>query len=246
MKIGITIMFYLFIFSFESFSQDTIGKKINKDKFQCSIKAGGCYKSFWGNKYIAPTPNLAFDTTLTHQFDGFKKIPTHSFNVGILFSYKIYNNWHIASGLFYFVRRDVYESNPDTVNKYHTSVYVPISGITRYDYFSENIELPLLVLYKYKKINFLAGVHLPIVTFLRTTYTYADNLSPQYATWGTSQKVINTVETSLTVFPTFQISYDLKIKNLSLNPFLGIDFGVKKSFYLQGGIILPLIKQNNN
>ncbi len=44
---------------------------------------------------------------------------------------------------------------------------------------------------------------------------------------------------------TFQVMYDYQIKNYAVNPFLGVDFGTKKSLYLKAGVLIPINIRKN-
>lgn len=237
----------LFFFQCISFGQDTI-KKSTEKKYQISFKAGGYYENFWGNKYIQPTPYSPNDVLQAHMYDGFTKIPTYGYQGGFLIIHKIIKkHWYLSTGLMFCNRKNILECKLDT--------NINPCGIIKFNYTYSNIELPVMLSYKANKINFFIGFHLPVFSFYKANYTY---LSTQY--WGTSQKTIDGSVVPLFAIPsqitsssnpkitydmplilaTFQISYNLKITNISFSPFLGIDTGTKKSFYLQCGIILPL------
>lgn len=245
MKAKSVIVLYLIIFHVASFAQDAADTKTGENRFQISVKIGSYYKGFWGNKYIAPTAIIPGEEDLAHQFDGFEKKSGYGFDAGTLLSYRIHKNLQVISGLLYCTRRNIYVSNPDTVYKYHTLVNIPIANITQYDYFSGNIELPIILSYAWRRFNFSAGVRIPLLSFRRTTYTYMVNSYPYYSAWGTSQKVFSSIETSSMIYPSFQFSYDFNLRRISLSPFLSFELGREKSFYLQGGVIIPLLKQNN-
>ena len=249
----IFIILCLFFLNGISFCQDTIKPKGEK-KYKISIKAGGYYKYYFGKRYIDSTPRNPYDDFSLHQYERFTKMPASSFIGGVLFTYKIYKNLSITSGLMYFVRRNIFESKYDTVIKYNAIPnfysYNDIHNVVKYDYSHTNIELSFFVQYKLGKFNLSGGVHLPLWTYYKAKYTYLVS-SSQYPYFSnsapTSQKTFTNTESPFLsmYFPAFQISYDLRIKNIALNPFLGIDIGAEKSFYLQGGIIIPLLKQNN-
>lgn len=251
------IIIFLFFYSFLSYSQDTIIKKDAGKKFQIAIKASGSYKFFVGDRYIKPTPNnfnanTYYDDFLIHQFDGFTKIPTYGFQSGLLLGYQLHKNFQLSLGLLYVLRKEVFKSDRDTVIKYHSifnysssSYYNLINNVIKYDYTSRNIELPIMITYNWKKINFYAGAHVSIFTINKAVYTYLlyAYKYPYNFCDCTTQKTFTSYDIlPLKIFPSFQMSYDLRIKNISLNPFLGIDIGTKKSYFLQGGLILPLRK----
>jgi len=251
----ILIILCLFCFNNISICQDNI-KESKEKKFQIAVMAGGSYKNILGKRYIEPTPMNLNDGFLLHQFDGFTKMPTYGFQFGFLITYEIFKHWHFTSGLLYSMRRDIYESKYDTVIKYHAllynasnSYYNLINNVFKYDYSYNNIELPLMLQFKISKLSFYGGIHLSLMSFYKAKYNYLrysfnnNYVPPSLFFLGpdfTSQKTIEYIKIPLVIYPTFQASYDLKVKKLTLSPFLGIDLGTKKSLYLQGGIIFSL------
>jgi hypothetical protein len=138
-------------------------------------------------------------------------------------------------GLVYYLRKDVYKGDYDTVMKHHTPT--SIHNIIKYDYSLHNIEIPVLFSYKLKKFNLSLGVNLALLTFDRARYSYIPDPNINN---GVDSKTLTGMEFPKKIFPTALVSYDLKIRNLAFSPFLGIEFGSKNAFYLQGGIIFPL------
>jgi hypothetical protein len=231
------IIFFLFLFHFTSFSQDTLRNEVFKKKHPFSIRTGVSYKNFFGKKYIEIEPDYLYPRDESTHYDGFTKIPTIGFQAGILWTCTIYRNLHFSLGLFYYLRKDVYEGNTDTVMKYHTPS--SIHKIIKYDYSFHNIELPVLLSYKLKKFNLSIGVNLALLNFDKARYSYIPDTNINN---GVDSKTLTSIELPLKVFPTFQISYDLKINDFLISPFLGIEIGSKNAYYIQGGIIVPLVK----
>lgn len=228
------------------FGQDTI-KVDEEKKCELAIKAGGYYKYFLGKRYIDPAPYDPFNfyDFPSHQYEGFTKMPAFNFTGGVSLTCKIYKNCYLTSGLTYFIRRDIYESSFDTVVKYNVSPYPSkyndIHNAIKYDYSHTNIELSLLARYKIGKWNLSGGVNFPVWSYYKASYTYL--VPPFSSTAPTAQKTFTEVTTPFpsVFFPALQASYDLRIKKVPLSPFIGIDFGKMKSFYLQGGVIIPLL-----
>lgn len=218
------------------FGQDPI-KPNYGNKYELSIKAGGYYKDFLSKRYIDSTNDIPANKS---QYQGFSKVPGCNFFGGISFANRIYKNLYLTSGLMYILRREVLEGNYDSVVKYSASPYpyqyYSIRNVIKYDYLHTNIELSLFMQYKIGKLNLSAGGSFPVWSNSKSSYTYL-------STAPTSQKTFREVETPFpsVFFPALQASYDLRIRKLPLSPFIGIDFGKMKSFYLQGGIIIPLL-----
>lgn len=228
----IILIFFLIALHLLSYSQDTIKENVTQNKSQLLVKLGGSYKSFIGNKYIERQKNVNNNYQL-HQYEGFTKVPTFGYQAGVVWSYKLSKTFHMALGLSYYLRKETYQGNRDTVLKYHTPT--SIHDILKYEYSYNDIELPILFSLNFKKINFYLGVYIPLVTFYKAVYTYIPN-----STDDITSKTITSIELSKNIFPTFQISYNLKIKKYLFNPFLGIDFDFKENIYYQGGIIVPI------
>jgi len=231
------LLFHLFLLSFVSYSQDTIKKNTDYPKFQISVQAGGFYKNFFDNGYIEPSTYEPGDSFEDHQYERFTKIPTGGFKTGLLINLKFAKQWYFSSGLLFCYRKDVFENNIDSVTKYHSSLVRNIHSTVKYDYTYNNFELPVMVLFKWKRLNFYAGAYVPVLCFKKAAYTYVINKYPQNPPWITSEKTIKSTEIPLKIYPALQISYAFKIKKSSIEPYLGIDFAEKKSFYIQGGII---------
>lgn len=248
----ICIIIFLSCINFISFCQDTIGKGIGK-RNQIAIMAGGYYKYFWGKRYIEPTLQNTNTNFTVRQYERFTKTPTYGFLCGVLFTYRLHKNWYFISGLLYFNRKDVYKSNFDSVVTYNAVAnnysFNNIHNVVKYEYSYNNIELPFKVQYKKGKFNLCGGINLPILSFDNATYTYLVSSSQYpyfYDDEPTSQKTIKHIEIPLMIFPTLQVIYNVRIKNILICPFLGIDIGTKKSFYTQVGIILPLKNIHKN
>lgn len=234
---AIYVLICLFLFHQMAFGQDSIRRNTEK-KTQFSLLVGGYYKFFLGKRYIDPTPSNSGEKFQDHQYDRFTQYPAWGYKVGFLLSYKIKKRWYLITGLVFCNRKIIYENNQDTVIKYGNSSSIrDIDNLIKYEYSYNNIELPFILSYKIKRLNLYAGVYIPALTFYNATYTYVINQYPQDPSWGTSQKTIKCVEIPLMIFPTLQISYNFKIKRLLFSPYLGIDFGSKKSVYFQSGII---------
>lgn len=235
-----TIYIFLIIkfLSLQVFAQNTMQKSF------FSIQAGACYKTFLGSKYIEPTQYNYGDEFTEHQYERFKKTPTFGFNAGILFTYRFNNQCGITSGLLYFLRKDIFENNQDTVIKYgNGSSMRDIHNVLKYNYSYNNLELPLLFQYSVKKITLYIGCYFALITYKKATYTYVVNRYPSNPQWITSDKTISGFEKLFKLFPTFQVSYEIAIENIKLNPYLAFCYDIKnkKDFYTQIGINMPLV-----
>jgi hypothetical protein len=135
------------------------------------------------------------------------------------------------------LRKDVYKGDYDTVMKHHT--HTSIHNIIRYDYSLHNLEVPVLFSYSIKKVTLSIGVNLALLTIRRAHYSYIPDTNINN---GVDSKTLTGLEFPKKIFPTFLISYETRIKDFSLSPFLGMEFGSKNSYFIQGGIIVPLLK----
>jgi len=242
------IILCLFMLSFAAYCQDTIKKNTDYPKFQISVQAAGFYKYFFNNRYIEPTTYKTGDKFEDHQYERFTKIPTGGFKTGLLINIKFANHWYFSSGLLFCFRKDVFENNIDTVTQYYSSPIRNIHSTVKYDYTYNNFELPVMVLFKWKRLNFYAGAYVPVLCFKNATYTYVINQYPASPPYITSKKTIKSIELPLKIYPSFQMSYAFKINKNSIEPYVGLDFGAKRSFYIQGGIIFSVynyLKKSN-
>lgn len=215
---------------------DSLSKKI-----VLSVRAGGYYKLFLGKRYIEPTAYNGSGEFIEHQYDRFTKIPTWGFQTGVMLTYKMKGNWHITSGLEFCNRRIIYKNSTDSVIKYGNSSRIRnIYNVVNYEYNYYNIELSVMISYKYKKIHFSTGVYIPLVTFNNTEYTYVINQFPQDPHWGSAQKCINSIEFKFMIFPSLQVFYDFIVRSFSFSPYFELNFGEKKSIYFRCGVIFPL------
>jgi hypothetical protein len=203
-------------------------------KIAFSIKAGFIYKNYFGNRYIEHPVNNS-NQWKKHQFDGFTKIPSAGFQGGGLMNCRIVKQFYFTTGILFSFRKDIYEGDHDTILKYGrvaSSHY-----IEKYDYSYYNLEIPVLLLYRLKKADIFVGIDLPLLSFRTAKYTYIPE--PDNDLTG---KKVNELELFKTIFPTIQMSYQCEVGKVLFKPFLGIEFGIKKSFSVQGGIIFPVQK----
>lgn len=246
MKRTIHILFCILL-SLNLYGQDS--SPAAKNKIEISIRAGVYYKTFFDTKYIEPKPYNYEDKFTDHQYERFNKTPTVGFSAGMLFTYRFNPHWGISSGLVYFLRKDIFEKNQDTVIKYgNGSSLRDIHNVLEYNYSFNNLEVPLLFQYSAKKISLSTGCYFALLTYKKTTYTYVINQNPSNPQWGTADKAISGFEIPLKLFPTFQMSYEIAFKNVNLNPYLAFYYAInnQNDFYTQLGISLSLDKQNQN
>ena len=246
MKSTIYIL-YCLLLPLKSLGQDS--SHVAANRLQFLIQLGATYKIFLDNKHIETTPYNYGDEFATHQYERFNKVPTFGFSAGLLFTYNFNKRVGIASGLLYFLRKVIFETNQDTVIKYgNGSIMRDIHNVLKFEYSDNNIEIPIMVKYSAKKFTFYAGSYFSLITYKKATYIYVVNQYPSSPQWTTSNKTVYEFEMPLKIFPTFQASYEVQIKNLKINPYLAFYYAIKKNkndFYLQTGVNLPLVKNKN-
>jgi hypothetical protein len=234
------IIYALFclLLSLENSGQDTNHVVAKKMKF--TIQAASCYKTFLGRKYIEPTPYKYGDEFRDHQYERFNKIPAFGFSAGFLFIYDFNKYWGCASGFQYFLRNDIFENNQDTVIKYgNGSSMRDIHNTLKYKYLHNNLELQILFLYKLRRFKVMTGFQMVVMSYRIAKYTYVVYQYSGNPQWAISDKTVSQFEHPLMLLPTIQCSYKIKMKNFTLNPFLGFDFGINnfKSLYIKYGVI---------
>lgn len=241
-------LFYFLLQSVFSFCQDTTFHKEEK-KFLLEISGSGYYKFIFDNQYIKPTAYNYGDDFSKHQYERFNKFPTFGFSAGLLFTHRFGKQCGITTGLMYFLRRDVFENNEDTVIKYgNGSSMRDIHNVLKYDYSFNNIELPLMFQFSAMKFNFHTGFYFALISYKKAEYTYVVNQYSNTPQWITSEKTITGWEMPFKLFPTIQISYEVEIKKIKFSPFLAFYYAVKNQndIYTQLGINFPIIKNNKS
>jgi hypothetical protein len=253
--------------SIHGISQDTLHK--NGNKINLSFITGPCIKGYMGSAYIDPTTSSYEDPYILHQFEGFTKKPSFGFEAGLMVAFRLSPHWSIATGLSYFLRPSVYENSMDTIiNNFESTSYQNINNVVKYQYAWNNLEIPVMVLYNIKNVSIYAGFQFAFFSYRLARYTYVmrDNQGGTGSyTYYTSQKKFGGFETPLRLYPVVQASYDWKIKNFLLKPFISFQFfeinmktfefhvqtlsglhinssgpDVDNCFYLQLGVIIPL------
>ncbi len=235
-KLFITIGIILIIYV--SYGQDSLKYNAQHSKYQFSFLAGGFYKSFLGNKYIKPTTFELGDPFEQHQYERSIKIPAGGFKFGALLDIRMAKHWYFTTGLLFCYRKDIFEYNSDTIKKYNSIGSIRnIYNVLSYNYVYNSLEIPLMILLKFKRINLYAGAFIPILSYKVANYTYIIRQSSYPISYNTSEKTIKTLEVPFKIYPSWLMSYTINLAKHRLEPFIGMDFGPKRSFCLQGGLI---------
>ncbi|MCX6247334.1 MAG: hypothetical protein NTW10_06350 [Bacteroidetes bacterium] len=257
------VLFLLFILPFSSFSQDTIKNPGRKCRF--SFEAGAAYKGFVKPKYISPDSYSPGDTYRDHQFDRFTRIPTFTINAGISMSVRLSKHWTFTTGLIYYLRKDVYRMDIDSVINYYKPMSFPyITGVYKYNYFYNNIEVPFMFGYRFKKLTFSFGFNTSLLSYRKTIYSYVIKAGSYPVSYETTRKTVGGFENAITIYPSIRIGYEEKISGHPVIFYLGIgisefrwtDFYIhfqtypfrieipspetQPCFYLQAGVQIPL------
>jgi hypothetical protein len=224
------------------FGQDSNQAVESKNMF--TAQAGIYYKMFLNKKYIEPVPNINGDDIIVHQYERFTKIPVFGYSIGMLFTHKISKRLGLTSGLIYFMRKDIYENNMDTVIKYgNRSNIRDIHNMLKYEYYYHNLEIPVMLQYSLRKLSFNIGVYISTLTYKIANYTYVINQNNSYSQWTTSKKSFSGIERNVAAIPAVQLSYSgYKINKVQLNPFIAFYYSANKEneLYIQCGLNFPL------
>ena len=221
--------------------QDTV--VISTNRSYISIQAGISYKTFLGDKYIVPAKGEHDDEFEDHQYEGFNKIPTVGFNIGLLFTYPFNNRCGIVSGLSYSLRKDVFERSQDSAIKYGDgSDMRNIHNIYKYEYVFNNLEIPILFQFSQNKYNFYVGSYISLIAYKKANYKYIVDQYPNSIRWATSEKTIFDLEIPLKIFPTLQMSHEIRLSDITLHPYFAIYYAIlnQNDLYFQFGFNLPL------
>ncbi len=225
------------------FGQSTTSS--DAEHLQFNVLAGLHYKTFLDKTYIDPELHQHNDDFAEHQYERFNKVPTFGFRVGFGLDYGLSEHWGLSTGLAYVLRKDVFENNRDTVIRYGSfSAMRNISNVVKYDYVSNDIQIPFLLKYSADGFTFYAGIHLSVFAYKKAAYTYVINQYPIEPNWTTSEKTVSGFEIPLKVFPTLQSGYKVNVGNLEFNPFLAVlyEINAQNDIYIQTGILVPLAK----
>jgi hypothetical protein len=235
------------------FGQDSITPVAKKAHF--SIQIGASYKTFTDKKFVEPIIDFYNHYNVVefydHQYEKYNKIPTFGLNAGFLFAYSFDNHWGIASGIQYAFRNDQYEINRDSVYHFNAeSMRVncrDIHNVLKFDYYFHNLEIPLMIQYSFNKFTFNGGASISLLTYKKATYTYLVLQNPGCNVYWDApgeKKTVNSLESTLLIYPTVQISYEMKFGKLRTNPYFALSCEASKqhSLYLRLGMIFPLGK----
>lgn len=227
---------FVFLIGSNGYGQETSFVRGNAKNIQFNTKIGLTYQGFIGGSYIKrEKDNREPYNPEKDQYDGFTKKATLGFQVGIIADFRIHKNLHLSTGFLFAQRKSIFEGDRDSVLTYGTPT--SIHDIVKYEYQYNNIEFPILFTLKLKKLGLHAGVNLILVSFYKSIYSYIPN---PHTLNDKTEKTLGSIELSNTIYPTLQMSYNLKVKKIAVNPFLGIDIGKNKSLYFQGGIMIPI------
>lgn len=212
-----------------------------------NIQTGIHYKTFLSNKYIQPTPKAYFEDFNTHQYERYTQGSTFGFRLGLRIDYELNERWAVSTGLVYVNRKDVFESDKDTIIKYgKPSSMKNIYNVLKYKYIYYDFQIPLLIGYSKGKIVVQAGANISIFTYRKAKYTYLVNIHqyPEEPLWGNVDKTVFNLDISLKVFPSVQTSYQIKIKTLILNPYLAFYYEInhRDDFFIDAGVVIPLTR----
>lgn len=258
------ILFLAFLISFPSFSQDTI--KNSGKKCQFSFEIGAAYKGFVKSRYIRPGSYKTGNPYMDDQFDRFTRMPAYAIDGGVLLSVRLSSHWNFSTGLMYYLRKDIYRKNIDSVisNNYLMS-FPYITGVFKYNYFYNNIEIPFMFGYKFEKLTFSFGFNTSVLSYRKAIYSYVIKAGSYPLSWETMKKTVKDFDNAITIYPNIRISYEKRISGLSLNFFLGLEISeirwtdfyihfqrysfpridiaspyTQPSFFLQLGVLVPL------
>lgn len=234
-------MSLLFLYS-QSVPPDTttITKKKN---IQWNILFDIHYKNFYGNKYIDPSSSILFwgidvtDEEFIGNYGGYTKSPTFGGKLGVLLEFPINkkHNLFFNGGLTFVRKKDIYQKSKEGIIKTQ-SFNSPLKiDITQYCW-----ELPMSVLWKYKKFHFFFGTQL---SFLSHTSKTKDFLIPTVFQdiYLTDRRYYHsTTELYLILYPFVRTGYEFVKKHYTFRPFIEAQLGelVTESYYLSIGIIL--------
>jgi hypothetical protein len=220
-------LLYIFVWTLltgqNTFSQDSLPSK--GQRWDASVFAGAGFKEYFGSKYIPPTEPSSDDPFQAHIYDGFTKKPSFFFDAGIIFSLRISEHFRLASGISYAFRKTIYERSMDSAkNNFTYTSMENIKNVLEFSYSFNNLEIPLFLEYSFRNATVYAGFRMSLFSYRSAGYSYVmvhDAFNPA---WYTSEKKLREFEMPLKLYPSIQVSYQVRIGKISIHPFLGFDF----------------------
>jgi hypothetical protein len=207
--------------AFPSFSQDTIKHFEKKCRF--SFEAGAAYKDFVKSGYISPDSYKTGNPYMDNRYDRFTRMPAYAIDGGILLSVRLSCHWNFTTGLIYYLRKDIYRRDIDSVIKSNGAQPIPyITGVFKYNSFNHDVEIPIMFGYKFKKFTFSFGFNTSVLCYRKAIYSYVVKVDSYYPSWETTKKTVTQFDYAITIYPTIRISYETKISGHALNVFLGL------------------------
>ncbi len=130
-------------------------------KHNFSFEFGGHYNYIYGPLYIPPRKGGTINTNPIYV--GYTKKPAFAVHFGLSYIYKFNNGICLKSGLLYFNRKYITESNIDSVKKYkpYPTIPYPIKNNSS----SNSIEIPFYIGYSIKKLSLFIGTKINLINF---------------------------------------------------------------------------------
>jgi len=218
MKIFIPI---IFIISQANLFGQQINDTSNFSRFQYGLEIGGHYLYNFDGRYIPA--QIIYPREVFYPYAGYLLSNSLGFQFGVVVNYKLTQRIILKSGLIYYKRKRLLDSDTSILKKYYDN-YLTVS----YDYSLHNFEIPLFLGYTSKHIEFTIGFKIRILSINNTKKR--DAFGNEYAATNESfqRKVI--------FRPDLRFYYLVNIKNFKLKPYVGIDKDFLNTFNFQVGV----------
>lgn len=236
------LIIFVFFISTNAFGKNLIDSLTTKFNYKLSIDIGGHY-------------NINCNQIRERKIGDGSRNPTNSIygdyryhsSAGSALQTGLWLNQHFSkrvilkTGLLYFSRESIIEGNVDTIIKY------ALRNSDRYkkDYVTyHTFEIPLLVGYKLKKINFYSGVKIPVYTIRQDIKIFIS----ETITKSSTKFFVNPLRNANL---TFRFTYELAVKKCLIILYLavdnrilfkGLDYLLKSNYDFQFGVEIPFLK----
>jgi hypothetical protein len=201
------------------------------------------YKDFFGSKYIDPFSPFIFlgmditDKEYVANYGGYTKVPTWGGKLGVLieFSLNKKRSFYFNGGFTFVRRRDVYKISESEIIKNQSFSY-PL----KIDIIQSCMELPLSILWKFRKIQFFFGSQLFFFSHINEVKDYIIPTEFQGVYLIERKYFPKQNEVYFIMYPFMRAGYEFIKKHYSVRPFIEIQSGkiIEKNYYLSIGIIL--------
>ncbi len=207
-------------------------------KHTLSVDLGTHYNFQFGSRYTPPHHTIGNPSYSSGPSGGLRIHFCWSKQLGVLYEYKFSNKFRITGAAYYFRRKHLTTSDPDSVIKYVQSTGYENPPI-KSNLSANNIELSILVGYIYKRFSVFIGTKVTLFSkiHIRETLLNGDEIE-RYSKYG--QGDIDHI-----VYPTLRMDYQIirLSEKLPISMYLAADMRSFNHYDFQFGAVLVFLKK---